>query len=49
MRSEIVAACATHGFLDFMTEKGLLDAVSQATVADVQVYQLIVCSRGKSS
>lgn len=36
MRSEIVAACATHGFLDFMTEKGLLDAVSQATVADVQ-------------
>jgi len=36
MRAEIVAYCASHGFADFMTEKGLLDAVSQATVADVQ-------------
>lgn len=35
-KAEILAACAMYGYTDLMSEKALLDAVAQATVADVQ-------------
>jgi len=35
-KAELLASCAMHGFEDLMSEKALLDAISQITVADVQ-------------
>ena len=36
-KAEILAACRMYGYTDLMSEKAMLDAVAQATVADVQV------------
>ena len=36
-KAEILAACASYGYTDFMSEKAMIDAVAQTTVADVQV------------
>ena len=37
LKGEILAYSATHGFSEFMTDKAVLDALSQVTVGDVQV------------
>ena len=37
-KAELLASCAMHGFEGLMSEKALLDAISQITVADVQVH-----------
>jgi len=36
LKGEILAYSATHGFSEFMTDKAVLDALSQVTVGDVQ-------------
>lgn len=35
-KAELLAACQMYGYEDLMSEKAMLDAVAQATVADVQ-------------
>ena len=37
LQGEILAYSATHGFSEYMTDKAVLNALSQCTVGDVQV------------